>query len=522
MRSAWLAAILVVAPLWAQTSPVRDQSREPQSTPPAGTASLTGIVLVSINRQPSPVRRARVTLRNEGGAIHTTDTDTQGQFRFAQLSGGTYKVIVDKPGFVPMGREPVIELKDRQATKVTAVMQRGAAIEGRLVNASGEPAMGLTVSAVRLGFGPYGKKVVAHRQTTTDDLGRFRLHTLLPGEYYIEAAPDPLRMLGSAPAPGQISARRTYYPGTARLNEAQVVALAAEQQLDNVTFSMTDAALTLVTATVHTASGQAPVMFSVRVQRVGAPPGEVRCVLLQGGPGAFQCPNVPPGDFWFLVAARPAPDAGVEFAATRTTIEGRDLDLAVTTAPGASITGRVEVEGGVPLPPNVQSAALETEFERPGPSPTASTSGTPPVPVGADGGFTFQRHRSALFDSAGCRRMGGEERGSTRSISPTPTAFVANSARSCAWSSAHTDRSRRRNRRRRKPRPARVVASTMPAIGGRARDSSAAWKSARPDGTSSRASWRASTASLLSICWTTAPGRIRMCSDDFGRYRRRW
>ena len=89
MRSAWLAAILVVTPLWAQTSPVGGQTRDAQTATPAGSASLSGVVQISIDRQPSPVRRARVTLRNEGGAIHTTDTDTQGQFRFTQLSGGT-------------------------------------------------------------------------------------------------------------------------------------------------------------------------------------------------------------------------------------------------------------------------------------------------------------------------------------------------------------------------------------------------------------------------------------------------
>jgi hypothetical protein len=267
-------------------------------------------------------------------------------------------------------------------------MQRGAAIDGRLTNADGEPAMGLNVSAVRLGYGPYGKKAIALRQTTTDDLGRFRLHTLLPGEYYIEAAPDPLRMLNAQPTPGVLPPGRTYYAGTTRLNEARSIVLEPGQQLNNVSFTLTHSAVATVSAIVTTASGKPPATFSARVQRVGAPSGEVRCLLL--GPGRFQCGNVPPGDFWLLVAARATADAITEFATMRVSVEGRDLNnLAIATTPGAPVTGRVEVEGGMPLPPSVLIAALETEFELPSPSPTGGGSGTPPVAVESDGAFTF-------------------------------------------------------------------------------------------------------------------------------------
>jgi hypothetical protein len=393
LRSAWLATALVLVPLTAVTPPAAALSQDRGLAVPTGTASLSGVAVITINGQVSPVRRARVVVQTESGAPHTTDTDTRGNFAVSHLAAGGYHIVIDKPGFVPIGHAPVIDIRDGQAATARVVMQRGAAIEGRLVSEDGEPAMGLTVSAVRLGYGPYGKKVIAVRQTTTDDLGRFRVHTLLPGDYYIEAAPDPLRMLSVAAPENTPRPARTYYAGTSRVNDAQEVTLTAGQQVSGLDFTVTSAAMSTVIGRVTTASGQPPSGFSVRVQRVGAPAGEVRCVLGSRAPNdnSFQCPNIPPGDFWFLVAARAAPDADVEYAVTRVTVDSRDLpNVPFVTAAGVPVSGRVEVDGGGPLPANVQVAALETEYEFPAPTPgVANSSATPPVTVGVDGAFTF-------------------------------------------------------------------------------------------------------------------------------------
>jgi len=296
---------------------------------------------------------------------------------------------VDKPGFVPVGREPVVDVPDGQSVKTTVMMQRGAAIEGRLVTAEGEPVVGITVSADRLGYGPYGKKPVAVRQTTTDDLGRFRLHTLAAGEYYIEAAPDPLR---TTTGPGNKPAK-TYYAGVARLNDARVISLTPEQQVTNVAFTVTTAALANLSGTVTTSAGTAPAAFSLRVQRLGSPTGEVRCLVLPARPGeaqSFQCPSVPPGDFRLLVTTRANADANVEFGVLPLTVEGRHLtNLNVSTTPGVAVHGRVEVEGGGALPAGLQIVAPETEYEFPGPSMTTATTAVPPTPVAADGSFHF-------------------------------------------------------------------------------------------------------------------------------------
>jgi hypothetical protein len=434
MRTTMVALVLALASISAQTPPVTPATRDSQATmAPAGTASLAGTVVITIDGRPSPVRRARVVVQAEGGAPRTTDTDTAGHFRVAGLVAGAYRVMIDKPGFVPIGHVPRIDVRDGQSVTATITMQRGAAIEGRLIGEDGEPVMGLTVSAVQLGYGPYGKTVVAERQTTTDDLGRFRVHTLSPGEYYIEAAPDALRAAGARPSPaGTPKPARTYYPGTARLNEASAIAVNAGDEFSGADVKIVSAVMSVVRGRVTTSSGQPPASFSMRVQRVGAPPGEVRCFIGSGEPGdnGFQCSAVPPGDFWLLAAARAAPNAPVEFGMTRVTVEGRDLlSLVIATAPGIPVRGRVEVDGGGQVPGAVRIAALETEYEFPASvAGTGATSATAPVALATDGGFTFASLAGPRLLRADRLPAGWAVKGvwlHDAEISDTPTVFAA-------------------------------------------------------------------------------------------------
>src|SRR5262245_49067176 len=267
-----LATLAVVSLLLQTAAP--QAPRDQQPTPAVGTASLSGFVGISQNGQASPLRRARVLVTTTSGSRETVDTDTNGRFRVDHLAAGTYQVVVDKPGWVPVGRVTAVESKDGQAATATVMMQRGGAIEGLLQTQDGEPAIGVTVSAVRLGYGPYGKKPVAIRQTTTDDLGRFRLHTLTAGDYFIEAAPDPLRMLNAPVGPGPApKPAKTYFVGTPRLEEARVVSVGPGEQVMNTDFVAASALLANVSLKVTTSSGRVAQGLGLRVQRVGSPPG---------------------------------------------------------------------------------------------------------------------------------------------------------------------------------------------------------------------------------------------------------
>ena len=205
-----LAAVLLAPPaVWAQVP--RDRPTTPAAGVPTGTGVIVGRMTVTSPNGPQPVRRATVTL--ESGAFRAplvTDTDTEGRFRFDALPAATFRLRGEKAGFVPIVADPrrafepapEFELRAGQSLTRDLPMQPGAAIEGRILKDNGDPAANIVVSAVRMAYDVTGRRPAAVRQARTDDLGRFRVHTLPAGEYQVEAAPDPVALLGQVQPAG--------------------------------------------------------------------------------------------------------------------------------------------------------------------------------------------------------------------------------------------------------------------------------------------------------------------------------
>jgi hypothetical protein len=103
----------------------------------------------------------------------------------------------------------------------------------------------------------------------------------------------------------------------------------------------------------------------------------------------FIYPAVPPGDYWLMATVLAAPGAPPEFSVQRVTVSGQDLtNVTITTAKGALVSGRVEVEGGAAaVPGGLQIVATQTDFELP--TPPGAPPVAAPVNVGADGSFTL-------------------------------------------------------------------------------------------------------------------------------------
>src|SRR5262245_5494324 len=88
--------------------PVAQQVRDrPRPTTAAQRAAITGRVTIDADGQRLPVRRARVTLTADSdGKPRTTTTDAEGRYRLEQLAAGTYRLQVEKPGFVRLSADP--------------------------------------------------------------------------------------------------------------------------------------------------------------------------------------------------------------------------------------------------------------------------------------------------------------------------------------------------------------------------------------------------------------------------------
>jgi protocatechuate 3,4-dioxygenase beta subunit len=196
--------------------------------PAAGAMSLTGRVMTGSGPESRPVRRARVTLLGRGGAgARITDTDTKGAYRFDRLPPGDYKLTVQKPGFV--------KLEADAAPNATLTMERGGAIEGVVTDAAGDPLLNVVVAVLQPPAG--GGKARIITQTRTDDLGRYRLHSLAAGDYLIEAATDQQFLIGALLMPGekQPGVNKSYYPaGATTIEEGKNVHVSLGRDLTGI------------------------------------------------------------------------------------------------------------------------------------------------------------------------------------------------------------------------------------------------------------------------------------------------
>jgi hypothetical protein len=389
-----LVVFLVAAgTVQGQQAPPRDLA----SPAAAGSGVIAGRVVVADASPPKPIRRARVSL--SGGALRApevTDTDVEGNYRFTGLPAGSYRLTASKPGFVTLEsgaarhgqRGPAIELKDGQAALAGIALPRGAAIEGRIVDASGEPVQNIIVSASRFTYSAVGRRTAALKQARTDDLGRYRIHSLPFGEYIVEAAPDPRLEVnqgmtaGADRPPGR---GHTFFPGTPQVHQARRIALATGQEVRGTDFALEAVPLARVGGRVIDSTGAPAKTFGFRMVPVGSNTGVSGTLP---GEGRFHLPSVPPGDYWLLASLLANPNAVGEFAAQRVTISGQDMpDLTVVTAPGAVLEGQVEAAGRSALPvlKGVRVEAIETEFALPPSRPPM-----PPAQPAADGRFTIK------------------------------------------------------------------------------------------------------------------------------------
>lgn len=387
-----VAAVFDLGPQVARDRPV--------VTPDAvGTAVISGRVTIDVNDQPQPVRRARVTLESTALTRPAQlDSDTDGRFRFNTLPAGEYRIRAEKAGFVPVVRDPrrafepapLVTLQAGQTLVADLPMVRGAALEGRITSTTGTPLPNVVVSAVRLSYDANGRRPAPVRQARTDDRGHFRVHTLPAGEYYLDAAPDPVAAVNQPTVAGQPATilERTYYPGAPQVDGGRTIALSAGQTVADLAFSLPAITTAALRGRVMTSTGSAPTAMGLRIQRVGGPVGDVRGFSLPER-NEFQFPRVPPGDYWLMGVTRSG-TAPLEFAAMRLAVVGQDLtDLVITTTKGAAAQGRVIVEGGT-LPPgaSLEVSPHATAFQLPVP-PGDPTPAQPLAPIGPNGTFTF-------------------------------------------------------------------------------------------------------------------------------------
>jgi protocatechuate 3,4-dioxygenase beta subunit len=350
---------------------------------PTGTGRIRGRVVAADTG--APLRRAQVRLSAAEVRINrSANTDAEGRYEFSDLPAGRYNISVSRSGFVslsfgqqrPFEQGRPLELGNaQQADKIDFALPRGGVIAGRVTDELGEPLAGVRVQAMRYQYLSNGRRQLTPVSggffgIVTNDLGEFRLYSLMPGTYVVSATPaDTMVMMPAGPAgPASISAPDdghgiTYYPGTINVDEAQSITVALAD-VANASFALVPQRMTRITGVVRNSQGK-PLAAPLTLRTQAGAGMSMRMLAMSGADGRFAATNVPPGEHSIEVSPRPGEE---EAASIPITAGGQDItDLVITTSPGVTISGQVTFEGTAPAEKTLRVNATSPEPGAPGP-----------------------------------------------------------------------------------------------------------------------------------------------------------
>ena len=130
-----------------------------------------------------PVPHARVMLTKADGRLtdtRVTETDERGRFVFRSVTPGTYRLLAQHAAFVRPVGQPVTIAAGQSIRDLVVTLTPTAVITGRVVDEYGDPVPDVYVRA---------SVNTSVFETTTNDLGDYRLYGLPPGNYVVSAAP---------------------------------------------------------------------------------------------------------------------------------------------------------------------------------------------------------------------------------------------------------------------------------------------------------------------------------------------
>jgi len=345
--------------------------QEPAQTAPAKPderCEVSGQVLDVLTG--TPLAKAEIVLhgvwQTSGGEpkeeTSMARSDAGGRFIFRAASPGKYDMEVERRGYVsqsygargPNRQGTTLSLNPGQRlTGLVVRLTPQGVITGKVVDEDGEPLAHVQVSPMR--FRPFegSRRLMPGGHARTDDLGEFRLHSLPPGRYYVQAVYQPMGGMGdpsvrpasdSEPVEGYVP---TFYPGTQDVATAAQVDVAAGAEVRGLQIKLLQARTYRIRGRViNTVAGRVERRVQVFIMpRERDPSGMMwlRSGSMLDRKGNFVLRGVLPGAYY--VTARWFDQGGWYLGREKVDVTSSDVeDVVVTIAKGPTITGRVRTE----------------------------------------------------------------------------------------------------------------------------------------------------------------------------------
>jgi 5-hydroxyisourate hydrolase-like protein (transthyretin family) len=424
-----LAGLLSGSLAYSQTS---ISTSDQEDTDPA---SIEGYIVKSGTGE--PLGKARVVLRPIQGRepVFGAVTDTGGRFFLANIQAGSYRLHIERDGYVDQQYGQVssnrpgtvlVLVSGQEVQDVLVSLVPTGTISGRVYDEDGEPIVGASVRAFRYQYGADGRILAPVRQTQTNDLGEYRLYWLTPGEYYISAtfearfrAASALResvLAGALPvldlrggAPVALGAADpmdaiyvdTYYPGTHDPVTASALTVTPASELSAIDFTVLPTrAVVLRGSVVGPFSEQEGLVPTVTIVQRNSTVAASRIAFRGGGrggrggggvnsDGTFELAGVAPGSYTLVALIRSRQGrggggGGAQMAGFLNIEVGADdvEGLFISVLSSVPVTGRVLVDQSAS---QINLSRMRVRLQAVGNLPVGSPNGR----VEADGTFAI-------------------------------------------------------------------------------------------------------------------------------------
>jgi len=323
-----------------------------------------------------PIRHAIVTASSqETREIVFVVTGADGCFEFSELPAGHYVLHGSKTGFVTSGigdkslgrsTSPVALSDGETAKRVYLRLSPAGNVTGRVVDEFGEPIADVSVRAYRYQVTERGRRLVpapAARSAMTNDLGEFRLFSLLPGQYYLLATFSAVSTGASAYSGPGLGYIPTYYPNGQNISQAQPISIGIGASVAGVSISLARGRAARIDGVVTDSQGSPISSGSIQAELSGASPPAIVASASIRGDGTFSLLNVPPGDY-SVSASYPARASGSvgEWINASLSINGEDMaGVRLVGQRMARIRGQIVTDAigqAAPRPASIRVAAV--------------------------------------------------------------------------------------------------------------------------------------------------------------------
>ena len=351
--------------LWALVAQQPPRDTKPSPRPATGT--IAGRVVDSETGAPIAGAIVSVTVMRSTERPPQVEADDRGGFRLSGLAAGDYRIDASpaehKPTHIyavfnldPLTSSPLKPSLHLAAGEVrddiVIRLERALAVEGRVLDESGEPMADARVSLERLSTAGSG----GGSEQLTDDRGAFRLYGFSAGSYRVCVAPP------------HSPVDRLLMPGSRGDAVEQPYVRTCGESVQLRPGGTPHATLVMRRVTGYAVSGRAVSesgrkRLNVMLERLDE--DATSAVHADVKDGQFIVRGVPPGEYAVRASAMPEPQGPNEMVETerataRIRVDSADVPgIDLVTTRGATIAGRVVAE--IPLPPSIRPSVVRAQ-----------------------------------------------------------------------------------------------------------------------------------------------------------------